>query len=276
MEPALSVLARNMRAVLPYREALSELTDGQLAELARVCRAEIRDPADAFRQTFRLPLCSTEFARLCRMTADSGAGLIRLLPEQTPSEKPSNRRTAYLRNAYSDRAFAAFSGDIDRLSAQYLPSFSAACEEVYYDRCSYCILPLQSSEDGLLASFSRMIAKYDLKIARICDVVLQDGESTMRYALLKRGLELNIPDDGFFQATFVLPKDASCGAFLAACEETGAAVDRITTTPLHYTNDISALTVCFRIGRESTAPLLLFLRSVLESYTPDGLFSLIR
>ena len=271
MEQPLHILRRNWRELSRQSGALAVLTDGQLAELARLTDAA--SAAQRFRAVCAEPLASASFARLCRLMLAGETDAAPYFPESVSTEPPPNARTAYLRNAYADRAFAAFSQKIDRLAAQYASSFSAACEEVYYDRCSYCILPLQSTEDGLLTSFTRMIAKYDLKIALVTDVPMQDGDATMRYTLLKRGMETRIPETGYLQATFVLPRKIPCGAFLAACEACGASLDRVTTVPLHYTSDLASLTVCFRVDRSSAAPLLLFLRETLESYTPDGLFA---
>ena len=271
MEQKLSVLRRNLGELAQGAGELTVLTDGQLAELARLTSPE--NAARDFRAVCGEALVSVPFARLCRILLSGSADAAPLLPESVSTEPPANTRTAYLRNAYADRAFAAFSRGIERLSAQYASSFSAACEEVYYDRCCYCILPLESSEDGLLSSFSRMIGKYDLKIARVTDVPMQNGDTVMRYALLKRGMETVIPERGYLQATFVLPHEIPCGAFLAACEESGASVTRVTTVPLPYTSAPASFTVCFRTERRSAAPLLLFLREALESYTPDGLFA---
>lgn len=270
------ILRRNLEELKPSRHAADALYEGTLAELAKFGAGD--DPAAAFREISDEPLCSVEFARFCRMTAGGITDpdrLAKFLPDSSMAEDtPPDTRTAYLRNAYTDRAFAVFSGEIHRLSAQYQTSFSAGCEEVYYGRCSYCILPIRNSEDGTLSSFTRMITKYDLKIARVCDIATQDGDSTMRYALLRRGLDLHVPQDGFLQTTLLLPGDVSIGAFLNAAEQTGAAAEDIATLPLQYTNDRTSLNITFRIDPESTAPLLLFLGAVTESCTPDGIYTL--
>jgi len=270
------ILRRNLEELEPSRRAGEALYEGTLAELAKFASGD--DPAAAFREISDMPLCSAEFARFCRMTAGGITDpliLAKFLPDQSAAEDiPSDTRTAYLRNAYTDRAFAAFSREIHRLSAQYQTSFSAGCEEVYYGRCSYCILPIRNSEDGTLSSFTRMITKYDLKIARVCDITTQDGDSTMRYALLRRGLDLHAPQDGFLQTTLLLPGAVSIGTFLHAAEYTGASAENIATIPLQYTSDRTSLNITFRINRESTAPLLLFLGAVTESCTTDGIYTL--
>ena len=271
---ALSVLRQNREEIRRQERDCQALKDGILWEAASLCRAG--NIAEVFRSISDEPLCCGEFASLCRTVYENRteAGLLAsLLPDESSEETPPDTRTAYLRSAYTDRAFSAFSRHIERLSAQYQSSFAAGCEEVYYGRCSYCILPIRNSEDGALTSFIRLITKYDLKIARICDVTTQDGDNTMRYALLRRGLELSVPDNGILQATLVLPNGISAGQFLSACELTGASVDSATTLPLRYTSEIASLCICFRIDKSCAAPLLCFLSRSLDSCTVDGIYS---
>jgi len=274
----LAVLRENMESITTQRTLYDALLFGTEAELARLCRTGDA-LADVFTAVCGAPLCSPEFARFCRRVlggiTDPAVLRQMLPPEAAAEERTPDTRTAYLRSAYTDRAFAAFSRGIERLSAQYQASFSAGCEEVYYGRCSYCILPIRSTEDGTLTSFTRMIAKYDLKISRVCDVATQNGESTMRYALLRRGLDLRVPEHGILQAALVLPDGVSVGQFLHAAEATGAAAEDITTVPLRYSDTLTSLNICFRIDPMSAAPLLCFLSAVPGSCTPDGIYALV-
>ena len=265
---ALSILRRNSEEVQRHQEDCSSLKQGILWELAQLCPVPDGELADRFSAVLDAPLCSEEFASLCRAVCGGLTDrkvLASFLLEDSSDENPPDTRTAYLRNAYTDRAFACFSQDIHRLSAQYQTSFTAGCEEVYDGRCSYCILPIRNTEDGTLASFIRLITKYDLKIARVCDIITPDGDNTTRYALLRRGLELTVPEDGILQATLVLPRGISTGRFLCACENTGAAVESVTTLPLRYSAEITSLSICFHIDTQSTAPLLCFLSHAAES-----------
>lgn len=277
-----NILRRNAAWVDAQKEALLAAQAGIASELSRICRADGRsaDPAEAFGSVFPDGLCSASFARFCREYAKGQtepAMLASLLPESAVEEdEPDNALTAYMRNPYSDRAFSVFSDKVTRLSAQYHPSFAAVCEEVYYGRCNYCILPFQTPEDGMLSSFFRMAEKHDLKISAACDIGIKDENTSIRFALLRRGLSLDIQQQCFFQATVILPPDIPPGKFLAACEETGASIERITTFPLSYTNEIASFSICFRISPTCFAPLLLFLRSVLENYSPDGIYALLQ
>lgn len=275
-DDTLAVLSGNLRQIREAAAKLRTVTSGQLAELSALCKPGCLPPKNST-TVFGDKLCSSEFAEFCRRTlsgAASPALFADLLTDLTPfAEENPGSTTAYMRNLYSDRAFERFSAESERLSAQYFSSFSSVCEEVYYDRCQYCILPMQTTDDGTLSSFSRMMEKYELKIRKICDVPTQDGETTVRYALLRRGIVLQCPDSGYFEASFILPEGMPIGRFLSACEATGAVIDRIRSMPLSYADDIVSLCVTFRITPENAAPLLYFLRTVLHSYIPEGLYS---
>lgn len=274
---ALHILRHNQKAITTLEHTNAALRAGILAELTQLCKEE-SDPAKVFRSVFGEQLCAPPFAQFCRnllKNVTDPAQLAALLPDIAAQEDlPTDTRTAYLRSAYTDRAFANFSRGIERLSAQYQSSFSASCEEVYYGRCSYCILPIWNAEDGLLTSFSRMIAKYDLKIAQVSDVATQDGDLTVRYALLRHGLSLFVPHSGMIQITSFLPEQISLGEFLSACEYTGAKVADIAALPQQYSSTSASFHICFHVNEESGAPLLFFLNSVLESFSPDGIYTL--
>ncbi len=99
-------------------------------------------------------------------------------------EAVSGARVAYVRNAISDEAYRVFSRMLDGVAVTYQPSFTAACEEVYYGRVPYCILPQENSDEGSLSGFTRLVRKYELYPQYIC-TVHTEGRAT-KMALLGR------------------------------------------------------------------------------------------
>lgn len=272
----LSVLSENAHELQNGDRMCRYMRNGIMAEMM----SAVQDPTSArevFRTVFGDSFSISDYASFCRALLEDKTDpplAESLLPDFTPlGEEYKEGRTAYLSNPYSERAFDHFSAYIPQMTANRHPSFSAVCEEVYYDRSQYCILPLSSSEDGTLLSFSRMMLKYELKIHSVCDIISPDNDTIVRFALLRRGIVPRIPDSGFAEIRFLLPEDIKPGAFFAACEKTGAEIERIRTVPTSYTNDISSFCVTFRISKKCGAPLLLFLRSVLYSYSVEGIFS---
>ncbi len=272
----LSVLAANAAELKTADGMLHSLRQGLFAEMRATAPADT-STLSVFRTVFGDDLCTSDFALFCSSLlagTNDGTLIQALLPEFTPVGKEFERgHTAYLSSPYSDRAFELFSRSVPALTAYHHPSFAAACEEVYYERSHYCILPVHNSEDGELTAFHRMIAKYELKLYRVCDTVFPDTDTTVRFALLRRGIVPKIPPVGYLDVRLTLPEGVHLGTFLAACEATGACIDRIRTVPTSYTNDITSLSVTFRISPHCGAPLLQFLRFALYSYSVEGIYS---
>ncbi len=100
-------------------------------------------------------------------------------------------RVAYMPGAFADKAYIRFAEEIPHCRAASFHSFVDACEEVRGGLCEFCILPLESTADGKLMGFARLIIKYRLQIVAVCDIRGSAGgqESTTRFALLQNAGE---------------------------------------------------------------------------------------
>ena len=96
-------------------------------------------------------------------------------------------RVAYMPGAFADKAYMRFAEKIPHCRAAAFHSFVDACEEVRGGLCEFCILPLESTADGKLMGFARLIIKYRLQIVAVCDISGSAGgqESITRFALLQ-------------------------------------------------------------------------------------------
>ncbi len=103
-------------------------------------------------------------------------------PEDVPAA--AKGRIAYMAGALADKAYICFAEHIPHCRAAAFHSFVDACEEVRGGLCEYCILPLESTTEGKLLGFSRLIIKYRLRIVAVSDI-RGAGEEIMRFALLK-------------------------------------------------------------------------------------------
>ncbi len=119
------------------------------------------------------------FARVCKYLT---------IPPQTDTESEDTllKSVVYFRTPVSDKAYSLFSMEYKGLGAMYAADFKTVCEDVYYDRADACILPLESSEDGLIMSFRHMLLKYELTITSVIAIDIgEDKYQTM--ALLTNG-----------------------------------------------------------------------------------------
>ncbi|MBQ9162986.1 MAG: hypothetical protein IJX74_06890 [Clostridia bacterium] len=99
-------------------------------------------------------------------------------------------RIAYMKSNLASKAYLKLSAHINGCRATEFYSFEDACAEVVNGQCEYCLLPIESSEAGKLHSFLRLLEKYRLKIAAVCDIPVRSGvdSPTTRFALLRRNM----------------------------------------------------------------------------------------
>lgn len=164
--------------------------------------------------------------------------------KRTPSPL-SKGRIAYFPNAFADRAYRLFSG---HLSAERggapcrtvaCRGFAEACEEVTRGKCEFCILPLESSADGKLVGFSRLIAEQGLFITAVCDVenrALAESNVT-RFGLLSQRPETEVaawmtaPRRTYLEL-LCTPSSLSITELMIAADFCGMTLRRMDTIPL--------------------------------------------
>lgn len=155
-----------------YRSALSDLAESLKSH------GNLPSPSEA-KAVFDDISCGDVrlFAEFCSiLTKDAKKG-------EERGKKFIPKRVSYLRSQMTDKAFSFFSGTDSTMSAVYGADFKSICEDVYYERSDACILPLESSADGLLMSFRNLLLKYELWIYDICELK-QNDDSLLTMALL--------------------------------------------------------------------------------------------
>lgn len=185
-------------------------------------------------------------------------------------------RVAYQRNSYSDSAYLHFSKLLQDPRVFYSHSFLAACEDVYNGICEYCILPVESSSEGQLNSFSRLIERYDLKIAATCEVMAgNDATKVTRFALLSRTLtvtSLQAEKEAFFEFATppgVMPSEAS---ILCAAELCGLTLYRLDSLPAPEPHKFSTHYL-FKTQNADLYTFLLYLAMEVPHYDMIGIYS---
>lgn len=172
-------------------------------------------------------------------------------PEPDELAENALERIAYQRSSYADTAYLRFADLLSIPRAVYTHSFPAACEEVYNGLCEYCLLPLENSSEGPLNSFTRLIDRYELKIAATCDVTAADGSRTTRFALVRRQLvpiaygeereerrfELSLPPDASPSVPILLCVAELCGLTLSRLDSRPHPTEREPRIHTHMTFD---------------------------------------
>ena len=183
---------------------------------------------------------------------------------------------AYLQNAFTDRAYRAFSGSMHRARSQYHDSYAAACEAVSNGSCEACILPIEHAQDGKLLGFYRLIDRYELKIVCTCDIAQPNGHES-RFALLKKSFTFPLPDDALaylFELSITRSTGHALGAVLDAAALCGLTVRRVDSIPLAYAEDSFAYhTVLTMADAGQLTPFLLHLALDVPQYDPIGRYA---
>ena len=167
---------------------------------------------------------------------------------------------AYVRNAVSDEAFLRFTGAIKDASVNYTASFAAACEEVYYGRVRYCILPYETSDEGTLSGFMKMIRKYELYPKCICSV--RGERSSTKFVLLSRQPSDVIAVKGakrYLRVTVDSPDHRTFVRLCVASDALGLRLVKNESVPVSWDEGRYGNVFTFEVCEAKTEPFLLYL-----------------
>lgn len=177
---------------------------------------------------------------------------------------------SYMRSQASDRAFRIFSEHYENMSVSYGTDFKSICEDVYDKRADACILPLESTDSGLLMSFRSLVLKYELSIFAACRV-RQNDDSLLTLALLTP--ERHVIGD---IAEFYLPSVplGSLETLSKVAEVFGTSLLRASTVASEYPGEYN-IHACALIPTHMTSAFDFCLETLYPSYTPLGNYSLL-
>ncbi len=190
------------------------------------------------------------------------------------SDESSENRIAYQKNSYTDIAFQCFSNVLEEARVSYVSDFQAVCEAVYNGLSEYGILPIESSDDGRLGNFARLISRFDLKICATCDVRI-DGSRVTRFALLRRNLTVldapsNLPHH--FEGSCESDEYPNAEALLEAARICGLGIERA-DVKRRDNGDGEALHVTFLTDGGDLPAFLLYLAMEMPSFHTIGYYS---
>lgn len=185
----------------------------------------------------------------------------------------------YVKNPLADMAFNSFSKYIKEPRAMYESTFTDVCEEVYYSRTPYCILPIENSEDGRMSGFGGMIRKYELKIVMTCNVESASGRMT-RFALLKRELSrLKCPpshsEGEYLEIGLNFGEEQRLHEVLQAASFFGYTLNKIDSLPIYYSENEYYFDVVFK-GSGQIKKFLFWLELEVPRYEIIGIYTHIK
>jgi len=285
-DEASSVMERRFAHLYGLARALGggELSDAKRGEYTRLVD-EVETPGRSSGQEgdFSRLLLRADRISLCSFIYENLGGRHgppspeELLGIEAPPDEDVPNRVCYLHNFFTDKAFSIFADALEGLTVSYAPDFTGVCEEVYYSRAKYCILPTENSADGMLSGFRALVGKYELNYVLTCDVLAQDGESFTRFALLHRGIMQppTVLGERVFEFTASFdPGGATLPDVLDAASSFGLVLRHINMLPASFSGRSGMFDLAFTYGdMEKLAKFLVFLSLELPQFEALGLYT---
>lgn len=190
----------------------------------------------------------------------------------------ASERIAYLKNSYNDIAYMQFSSLLSSPRAAYFGSIADVCESVYNGSCEYCILPVETSDDGKLLSFYELIIKYGFKISAVYDLHSDDGYT--RYALLGKKFAFNNTGlrskarNRYFEFAVSANDNIPMDNLLCAASFCSMKLRRIDTLKISAEKNSENSFICpiFRVDGSDLHTFLAFLAIDCSDFVPIGLY----
>ena len=214
-------------------------------------------------------LSASERALVCRRLTDA-LGIKGVQAASTYFEDfigYGDETISYVKNSYADEAYSRFSKTMEESKVIYGYDFSEVCENVYYERSSFCILPIENTLDGRLAGFRRLMMKYGLKTVMITKVeTSSDGEATV-FALMKKNISVpSCNGEKFFELRVTTTDGLT--SLISAADVCLMKPISITSIPDEkFTYDI-----VFSVSEEGICGFLSFLFLEYNDFIPTGFF----
>ena len=266
-------------------ERMSYLFGIQTQELANIfCESAPETVRLAYKEIFGEKYSGKIFAELCReyYTARKASENVIASDIQTflhiygTEDSTTDAKTiSYMRNIYSDSAYRRFTQGDTSFIAISVQTFSEACEEVYYGRCRWCILPIRNSTDGQLTMFKKLTKRFELRIISVTDILMSDSESFTRFALLGRDIKPDRKQYDYFELTFPIDVSLSLSELFDGLTALDIKIESLNTSPTSYSGSESEMNAVLNIKNCDIYPLLMYFHYALPGNEPLGIYSIV-
>lgn len=282
---ALKILSHNIDAF----STRIDLSDRQrkicLSQFFDALSDDVEESAETLYRRFvsALPLCSYEDrASFCIHLAQVSHHQAKLwermdLDSEDETLAGAHGKIAFVRNRYNEQAFSVFEPLVIGARAEILSSFTDACEDVFDNRCEYCILPIENTGDGRLFGFYSMLDRYELKICASCTLEHESTPDTIRYALVGKHLPNRIPKttEWFYEFSLASENDEFPYDIFSVAPIFSAKLLQIDSLPLQYDDLARRIYFTFHADKVQAAALDLYLSAEHPGLTVLGLYPML-
>lgn len=170
--------------------------------------------------------------------------------------------------AVSKPAFDRFATVLEDAEISYVDDFRSACEDVYNRFADACILPIMSSEDGVMTSFLRLARQFELHAHHVCTVSVGEGRQTLVGLF---GREMPPTDGAEYLDLFVSVRDGRLCDLLSGYDQLGAVCEIVTALPRAMFEEENYF-VSLLVKDADAAALIAFSRLLVPSVFVGGLY----
>lgn len=289
----LSELAALQASKEPGSEHLLAARHALMSLCAEVCDSEVSDVGRQSTKRMLSGLCARDIAELCARISPDVKGI--MVPDETefelsreddmPMWELSNdlltydadgtkadehecKRIVCFATAVSKPAFDKFATLLKDAEISYADDFRSACEDVYNRFADACIMPIMSSEDGVMTSFLRLARQFELHAHHVCSVSTGEGRQTLVGLF---GREMPPTDGAEHLDLFVSVRDGRLCDLLSGYDQLGASCESVTALP-HAMFEEENYFISLSVKDADAAALIAFSRLIVPSVFVGGLY----
>ena len=218
----------------------------------------------------------------CLAECDSGeygkSDIIEWLSENEEQTEPAvyDRKVSFVRGNGPGKAFERFAKYVPGVLAEYEDDFRRALEAVANGETTFAIVPIENSFDGRLNSFYRLMEKYALSIVLAADIPSDDYESSTKFALVYKKLDvIEAEGEEFFECKITLREPAELADIINAASYFGADVRKVYSLPLSSGGRENSFDIIFGLNGANYAGLFCYLMLKYPYLSPIGLYTLL-
>lgn len=196
--------------------------------------------------------------------------------EQADTPAVRDRRVSFVRGNGPGRAFERFAKYVPGVLAEYEDDFRRALEAVANGETTFAIVPIENSFDGRLNSFYRLMEKYALSIVLAADIPSDDYESSTKFALVYKKLDvIEAEGEEFFECKITLREPAELADIINAAAYFGADVRKVYSLPLSSGGRENSFDIIFNLDGANIAGLFCYLMLKYPHLSPIGIYTLL-
>ncbi len=262
------IIKKNLERARLAENVSNSIKRAQIEEILLKLKAEGHDLSpkkikSSFEKSFSLPAVSSDYLEL----------IVALTKDHSPEQMPriTSPKVMFLQNPLWHNAAEQLTLHLESPKLVTGADLRSLCEAVSTSKADYCILPLCSTKDGYYPTFLKLIKSFELKICKTVQLIKQDTDEEISFALLSKHVETC---EGCTKAVFTFTEspEVSLAPLLYALCSYDCRPLSIISLPLEYNIELFEHRIELLLNDLPVIALLFFLDSAVPGYTLHGIY----